>query len=258
MALWVGLAGAGCATATPVGSPAGNTLSESRRVIETSSKIEFPTRDLRDYLNYFGPALKTHLDALGPDAHWLDAGSEDAFAQREYLGSRDGKMIIAGRPRMTAVTLTAKKETPRELAGGRFRLLVGRTFEAIPESEFGQVDVITDLCGVINYTEHPDEVLQKYLRILKPDGSIFIFLPIGMTQIHVPNGAGTKKVSLRDWIASIPGLVVIPLFPKTSPFPAIWAFEVRRTAREPAVPRLVLIRAEWTRANALYRDFQAF
>jgi hypothetical protein len=219
-----------------------------RRVVETN---RFTTdRGLKEYTSYLGPEFTRSLARLKEDGHWLDGGSGSAYAQKDFLGSRDGHVIVGGRPRMTAITKVYPDDQPKELAGGRFRVLSGRYFEEIPTQEIPRADLITDVVGIINYSDQIDLALEKYLGLLKPDGTIYVFIPPSLTFIR----RGDDTFSLIDWLRSIPGLLVREPEAPASPFPAGYVFTLRKIACGIVIPRLRLAAA--SHRFMLIREFQ--
>ena len=193
-------------------------------------------RTLEDYLGFFGSEFRRDLESLTADQHWLDAGAGEAYAQREYVGSRDLKEIVPSRARATAVSFKSIRsvEIPVDV---QFRYLVGRTFESIPDIEIGPVDLVTDVVGVLNYTEHIDQVLQTYLRLLKPGGKIYVFLPTLITWIE--DGKSLRK-TFFDWLQSIPGLEVKEITDGKNGEIKNSAFTIQKTVENPVIPGLQL------------------
>lgn len=139
----------------------------------------------------------------------------------ELLASREPSK----RPQVTAISFSMERSDP---GLERLKIQTGRFFEQIPSSEIKPVDIITDLFGVASYSPRIDEVLKKYHQVLKPGGKAFIFLgdyievprvvgfrrpePVGeagwdsaFSSSQVVTAQG-QKVSLLDWVQSIPGL----------------------------------------------------
>lgn len=204
-------------------------------------------RGIKEYEFYFGPPLMEELEKLDADMHWVDGGAGNAYAQKDYLGSRTGEVIKPRRARLTAITYVYPENEPKELADGRFKVLAGRYFEEIPNSEIPAADLITDMTGVINYTYQLDLVLKKYLDLLKTDGKIFVYIPMHITKITKKTGV---IYGLMEWLKRIPGLTVTPI---EGPH-AGSAFIITKSACNIEVPKLRLryARRQW----ALFREFE--
>lgn len=91
----------------------------------------------------------------------------------------------------------------------------GHTFwndlKRLPAGEIGSADIITDIHGPFAYSAAPDQVLRKYMQILKKDGSAYIFLRTqGLTIDNHAQGLGQYLSSIRgaevQWLGeSSPG-----------------------------------------------------
>lgn len=124
-------------------------------------------------------------------------------------------------PNLTAVTYKSSEERKlelktlssegKELLFKRANLLEGRFLEEIPNEDltfkFGLVDVLTDVYGVMAYTENPSLILEKYAAVLKEEGKIFILLDINgflssptLATSMVINRQTNQSIDLETWI----------------------------------------------------------
>jgi hypothetical protein len=222
----------------------------SREVVEgTVRQNNFTVdRGLKEYVEYLGLDFERILGSLPPEGEWVDGGAGDAYAQKDFLGSRDGSRVIPGRPRLTAITYEYPADQPRVLANGRFQVMAGRFFEDIPLAELPRADLITDVVGILNYTYSLDRSLQKYLDMLKPDGLIFVFIPPGITSVRTRSGV---LLNLEAWVRTIPGLRVTHL--QASRVYVDHAFVIQKDVDHVMVPALRLVDA--ARPYALHRRF---
>lgn len=244
MGLFVGLLGT-----TPVRSaPEETAPALVKRVVKENQFTV--TRGLKDYQDFFGASFRKDLQSLRGSDHWLDGGAGNAYAQKDFLGSRDGKRILADRPKMTAVSLVYPADEPLSLAQGRFRMLAGRYFEEIPIGELEKADLITDVTGILNYTEQLDWVLERYLNLLQPNGKIYVFIPRHITRIRTARGA---ELSLVQWLKTISGLQITEIKDQRVPYPSDQSFIIERVASNVKVPKLKLLSAR--KQVAVFREF---
>lgn len=205
------------------------TLSQLNHLIKRN---RFQTRrDLAGYANYFPDSFLKQLGTLGKNGHWIDAGSGEGeavknFFDAELLKSYEDDYLFRplslraseDKPQVTAVSYNMESDTPHQ---SKLHFKVGKYFEQIPTDEFAKADLITDLYGVASYSPRFDQVLSKYHEILKPGGKAYIFLgfvarphsgnlehaetreaPIVKSQVKLKNG---ETISLLDWAMSLPG-----------------------------------------------------
>lgn len=97
---------------------------------------------------------------------------------------------------------------------GRIRILRDRYFEDIPDAEIlgtsGKADIITDFYGIMAYSKY-DEVLRRYVNLIKEDGTIYLALGSDkdgfghLSQIRDTQG---NQQSLAEWLQNLEGLDV--------------------------------------------------
>jgi hypothetical protein len=205
LTLFLSLVGARASGAGVQSCIVGELQHELNRVIELNDFRT--TRKLSTYEAILGERFTHDLHALkGFDHHWIDAGSGEGVAIREFADRGRGAEAAASRPQVTGVTYKAHHPLPE---GSDARVLSGRFFEDIPSAELGRADLISDLYGVLSYTHSPDIVLQRYLDALKDDGAAYVFLgnfgEMNLSKVTLPSGG---MVDLEEWIKRIPGLRV--------------------------------------------------
>lgn len=161
-------------------------------------------RTLNIYLEDL-PSLKAILSEFSSSSHWIDLGSGQGLALRDFLKLHDlGHVtgITYTTPKKKINLLTDSSLTPQQMA--RHTWFEGRFFEDIPTSEIRQADVITDLMGVLAYSLRVDIVLNKTLNLLKPGGTL-LFFNADSVQILMPGG---KLIYLHEFLKATPGLTV--------------------------------------------------
>lgn len=233
-------------------------------------------RPLGSYAELLPVEFVRALVALGPEDHWLDAGCGEGLATIQYLeGRKDNSDSDYGvgpesreplerlndrpveqRARTTGVTYKFKTDSwAAELAAprrpalektGRGRWLEGRYFEDIPDAEIGPAELITDVFGVLAYAPRLDEVVRKYLRLLRDDGVAFIHLGMpyeGMVEKNIWIWRDSKRLGLVEWLQSIPGVQArrIEFATGRTGYRKANALELKRLSPTPVVPDLELI-----------------
>ena len=217
-----------------------------RKVVEDN--VFTTNRGLKKYLDYFGNDFATDLESLSANQQWIDGGAGSANAQKDFLKARiKNKKPI---PKLTSITVKYPADQPRKLSNGKFEVFADRYFEVIPDNEFKAADIITDVVGILNYTDSLDIALEKYLRILKPLGKIYVFIPSGITQIQKKDG---QVLDLIPWINSISGLRASFLSNSTSPYPQQYSFVIEKSNSNIVVPKLKLQTA--IHRNVVVRHF---
>ncbi len=216
-------------------------LSETLKMILIAGDF---TRDrgFSQYAHAFGSAFEDSLSRLRADQHWVDAGAGSGVAATEYL--RNG-----GVGKVTTVSFS-ESLIPSPVQG-RINHLAGRSFESIPMTELasrnGRADLITDLFGVLSYTDRPDEVLVRYWQILKPGGEVLLF-------VSAKRSSETRidRMNFPAWIQrQITGFDVVGL--RVHEYPG-YAIRLRKVGGRFSAPRVRLNRAREVEAPPL-RNF---
>jgi hypothetical protein len=189
-----------------------------RKVLEDHQFGE--CRGLNDYIDLFGFPFVNALKALQHMHHWLDAGSGDGRAIREYLLASSKQEVFT-----TAVTLKMSSS----IASSTHKTIVNY-LEDLNQESIRPCDIITDVEGGMQFTEAPDLLLKKYLLWTKPQGKLFIYLKPGSTWIE----KGSGEIPFHEWVRSIPGL----LFSEGS---VPEAFGIMKEEKSHAFPRLKLV-----------------
>lgn len=120
------------------------------------------------------------------------------------------------------------------LTSTRFRLLLDRYFEQYNDFKLKQgkkIQVITDFFGILSYTARIDIVMQTYLRLLEPDGVIFI----GAQHAVIISQVG----DLYGFLSAIDGITFKVYHGEDSTGLRYSGFEVRKTGAKIRIPELV-------------------
>jgi SAM-dependent methyltransferase len=167
------------------------------------------TTTLDTYKREFGRPFTTKLNALVEGSRWMDGGAGEARAMIQYLD--DG-----GRARCTAVAFQMPPaagesiKTAAEKYEGKFNYISGGYFHGIrhEDLEEGVFDLITDVNGVLYYTETFKEDIERYLDLLKVNGEVFITDPFihvhWLESTDVPDNCS----DFAKWASNIDGVQV--------------------------------------------------
>jgi hypothetical protein len=157
------------------------------------------------------------------------------------------------KPEEKAIVTGITKEMERKdvpAYNGRLKNMAGRWLEEIPDAEItrlGKAKLITDMFGVFPYAPQADDTLKKYLNLLHPEGSIFIYFPTGSMQKSTVAAEG-KKIGLQDWVKNLEssGLSVTIHNAKESRSTVEIRFKSGETAESvaPRIPKLKLLQAD--------------
>lgn len=224
---------ASCSTTSTKGNPEAQAV--IKKVVEDN--VFTTNRGLKEYLSYFGNEFESDIFNLSELMHWIDGGAGSANAQKDYLKTRENKSI----PYLTSITVKYPPSEPKMLHDGKFKVFADRYFEDIPVEELAPADIISDVVGIINYTNALDVSLDKYLKLLKPHGKIYVFIPPFITKIETKSG---KVLDLHEWIDSIHGLKTRTIQTPNSPYQNNLSYVVEKISPIVVVPRLRLERAK--------------
>ncbi|MCM2278452.1 MAG: class I SAM-dependent methyltransferase [Oligoflexia bacterium] len=163
-------------------------------------------RSLGEYSSRFGPRFRPFLESLRAEDRWLDAGTGEARALREYQEAReaagDASASLVGVALRAPLLARAKLARLTKRSGGRFRYLEGRELESIPAEELGPSRLITDFFGPLAYSSRPEAVLERYLEALAPGGRIYAETGLSST-VRVGGAEGERVLSLASWIGEL-------------------------------------------------------
>lgn len=226
-------------------------------------------RDFIGYINYFPDSFLKQLGSLGKEGHWVDAGSGEGQAIKEFL-SPDMLKAIEVDPLLKPIVSKTSEEKPRA-TGITFKLegeipdhpkaefKIGRLFEEIPTHEIPKADIITDLYGVATYSPRYEQVLSKYHEVLKVGGKAYIFLgyiekphlgnwiegnfqeaPFILSTVKKENG---EKVNLIEWSLSLSGFKakIETQGPSNARYPVPTTLVLEKVSEKAEIPFLKLI-----------------
>ncbi|MBN8541276.1 MAG: hypothetical protein J0L82_12865 [Deltaproteobacteria bacterium] len=117
-----------------------------------------------------------------------------------------------------------------------------------PLESLKDVGVLTDFYGDFATSLRPDEVLRKYVQAIGDSGTAFIFLGPEYTGFGASSDVLTekgKRISLRNWLKSIPGLDVKLFRGGYAYAGGQWTFvRIRKTKSSVAIPPLKFLGAD--------------
>ncbi|WP_172331754.1 hypothetical protein [Mangrovicoccus sp. HB161399] len=195
--------------------------------------------DMREYETTFGPKFGKKLQAIGGGGIWMDGGAGEANAMRRFAPTRPDVDCIAfshSIPSGAAASIRADEESCPNFSYHEIGMFeeYDLSLLAPPQS----CDLITDLNGVLYYTQEFDEALRRYLHFLKVGGTLMFT----RSAVHIVEGHGKADIgsladsdydSLDRWLARILGAKAYRL-PRTS------SLALKRTSEDVRVPRLKL------------------
>jgi len=134
--------------------------------------------EVKGYFSTLHPRFKTDLLSLTEGQVWIDLGSGDGNAINDYYSKYQGQASSIGVSFDRSMHL-AENVIPFLPQNSRFE--TGSLFEDIPVSNFQEADLISDVMGVLAYTEDLSATLKKVFTILKTDGTFYFFHGQGST-----------------------------------------------------------------------------
>ena len=170
------------------------------------------TSALGDYRSTFGEPFRTKLTRLGRHDRWLDGGAGQALAMIEYLESGGKAECVATGYAIPEAAVENVRRAEEEYSD-QFRYIAGKFFGQISNRELnwpsgGDFDLITDLNGVLFYTETLVEDLERYLEILGANGILcFTEVQAGIDFTNM-DFVDDQYPALAKWLANIGGVHV--------------------------------------------------
>lgn len=242
------------------------TMASLNRIIQRN---RFQTRrDFVGYINYFPDSFLKQLGDLGPEGHWVDAGSGEGQAIADFFSPKALTEIetdplirpivnksIEQKPRATGISYKMEGDIP---SSPKAEFRIGRLFENIATDEIAKADIITDLYGVATYSPRFEQVLSKYHAILKTGGKAYIFLgyiekpysgewvennfheaPFILSTVKKANG---EKVNLVEWAQAIKGFKanIEIQGPKNKRYPVPTTLVLEKVSENAEIPFLKL------------------
>ena len=216
------------------------------------------TAGLDTYMGTFGKAFMDAVNALKPDQNWLDGGAGLAVAMQDYFtrSSKSGKTpaksvaFAYSRPKPDGENDKQVSDLEELEESDRFQYVeTGKYFgemrnDEIPSSDIG-FDLITDHNGVLMYTQTLSEDLQKYLNLLKVNGTMFV----SINPIDAKINGSAERSAVEGWLGQTTNVTV------TRTEATAWA--IKRTSADPiVVKKLTLTKYEQVEhSNAPHREF---
>jgi SAM-dependent methyltransferase len=194
-------------------------------------------RDLNSYKGFLGGPFSTALSEMSDSSRWLDGGAGEAKAMIEYLDSGGKGLCTAACyeiPGGAAAAIAKATSTYKD----RFYYASGKYFSNMSNSDLRagpkEFDLITDLNGVLYYTETLVEDLTRYLDLLKVGGVlIFVQVHVEINMKNAVSNTGRAVPDIARWANNISGVIL--RYHVKGGF-----IEMRRVADEIVVPDLTL------------------
>lgn len=175
------------------------------------------SRTIEDYTRYFDEgSLAKRLLNLRRESHVIDMGSGKGFfmeglTQGFKANDRSSQTIkdLAAipkeqRPSATGVTIKMDREMPK-FDNNRMKVFE-KYLDKVSDEELigkktpGAADVVTDVFGVFSYVDDVSGLLDRYMRLTKPDGSIYIVSGRSRNMVKLSDN---KEVRLFDYLSGL-------------------------------------------------------
>jgi hypothetical protein len=206
---------------------------------------------LRQQLEYLSEEVPLR-NILSPHPNRkLSAG--ERRIQAFFAGANRRREGVSSRAHVTGISYQMKSygHLERREHRGKLKLITNKYFEEIDDKvilgKAGQADIITDMYGVFAYSPEPDEVLRRYLGLIKKKGEIHLFLgrstdASNLLKHQVRTSSG-KSVPLVDWLKKIPGIKVTHFRNRLFGLPETQSLKITLDPKRAiAVPRLKLVK----------------
>ena len=165
------------------------------------------------YVNLLGTDFLRTLMSLD-ESTWLDGGCGHLRAQVD--GVTRYRAWLPRLPSMVAVTTIVDEETISsaaflsvvygQLKSTTFGLIRG-SVELLDGGKVKDVALISDVMGDFAYSQRPDQVLAKYVSMLRPGGQAFVYRPCSCN-MHVSDGNDQRwsVEELETWLHRFRGV----------------------------------------------------
>lgn len=124
---------------------------------------------------------------------WLDVGAGNGYAIETFLKTANPEAraigVVVEPPPLLAPTLLSFVEQ------NRLNWFQGKKIEEIPDEDLGAVNYITDALAAMVYSETPDIILRKYLRLTAPGGVIQFAYQYNSRVL-----VGGNEIPLAEWL----------------------------------------------------------
>ena len=165
------------------------------------------------YVNLLGTDFLRTLMSLD-ESTWLDGGCGHLRAQVD--GVTRYRAWLPRLPSMVAVTTILDEDTLsaaaflsvvyEQLKSATFALMRG-SVELLDDGKVKDVALISDVMGDFAYSQHPDQVLAKYVSMLRRGGQAFVYRPCSCN-MYVSDGDDQlwSFKELETWLDSFGGV----------------------------------------------------
>ncbi|EKD75621.1 MAG: hypothetical protein ACD_44C00079G0001 [uncultured bacterium] len=119
-------------------------------------------------------------------------------------------------------------------------------FYSVPNNEMMMANLITDQRGILSFTMHFSENLEKLLRLLVNGGSLIFTLPYfdGKVKDFFEILQGDTPLPLKTWFQQIQGTELMNFETRSQKDFGIYIIEIKRNTSPLHVPKLKLERIE--------------
>lgn len=165
------------------------------------------------YVNLLGKEFLRALMSLD-ESTWLDGGCGHLRAQVDCVTRY--RTWLPRLPSMAATTTILDEETIsaaaflsvvyEQLQQAKFTLIRG-SVELLDDGKVDDAALISDVMGDFTYSQHPDQVLVRYVSMLRPGGQAFAYRPC-RANLHVSDGNDQRwnLEGIEKWLQSCSGI----------------------------------------------------
>lgn len=157
-------------------------------------------RNYGEYLQYTHPDFKKDMLQLRSDQHWIDLGAGKAQALVDFLSQFKN---LQQAPSVTAVCYKLDRWFRLPNFSGKLQVHEGM-FEDMAVAHWRKADIITDIFGVLSYTEDMTASLQQVFSILNKNGHLYLSTDYLRTTFRWNH----EILSYTEFFKRIPGLKV--------------------------------------------------
>jgi len=235
---------------------ANDLLDACLRINERLRKNDFPhTRRFSDYFVEFRESFIWAIAPLGANDVWLDSGAGSGGAihdyqdQKKFMHPDEEQPVLfnsAGPAAVIAVNLNPPADhflTHDQLPGfTKWAHLENKPVEGISTeklTQFGKINLITDVYGPMSYSFFPHLVLRKYIDILKSDGQILLTRMPTTTVV-----VNDETLTFHQWLKNIDGLVVESLNWRAHDKREVEQFPERHASVEAQLPMRIRLKSD--------------
>ena len=204
---------------------------------------------------------------LSEKLNWIDAGAGSAQAQQDFMrsssmkktgninllsigyectGDRNKLAMYAKQRNINFNYIETKHSQLVDTQHPDYLSDEEGLFYSVPNNEMMMANLITDQRGILSFTMHFSENLEKLLRLLVNGGSLIFTLPYfdGKVKDFFEILQGDTPLPLKTWFQQIQGTELMNFETRSQKDFGIYIIEIKRNTSPLHVPKLKLERIE--------------